>query len=136
MSPVLAIAAVAVLFLVLLAPLALAAWKRTNPAPVLAVYAVLLAGLVTYQSGTFAQAEVPDLAIADGAPTAIADPQCAEILELLDGAGAIIDRSNPPRLVVAQEGWSQLPEVVQGAVLECVERSWPSGAGEAQVEAR
>jgi hypothetical protein len=136
MSPALAIAAVAALFLVLIAPLALAAWKAASVAPIAAIYAVLLSLIAGYQSGLFSRTELPNLDVAEAAVSGMTDAQCAEILSLLDRAGAIIDRRRPPHLVVAQDRWSQLPEAGQEAVVDCVQRSWPRGAAAAQIEAR
>lgn len=136
MSPLLAIAAVAALFLVLLAPLALAAGKAASVAPIAAAYLVLTSLVAGYQSGLFSQAELPDLNVAGVADLRATNAQCAEVLSLLDRGGAIIDRSRPPHLVVAQDRWGQLPRDAQEVVVECVQRSWPRGAGEPQVEAR
>lgn len=136
MSTTLAIAAVAALFLVLFAPIAFVAWKAVGAVPVAAFYGVLISLVAGYQSGLFSRTELPDLKARDIASPALTGAQCAEILSLLDRAGAILDRTRPPRLVVAQDRWTQLPQTGQQAVKECVEGSWPEGSGEAQVEVR
>jgi hypothetical protein len=135
MSAALAIAAVAALFLILFAPLALVAWKAAGAMPVAAFYAVLLSITAGYQSGLFSRPVLPDLNVPEIATSTLTDAQCAEVLTLLDRAGAVIDRSRPPLLVVAQDRGSQLPEAGQQAVTECVQRSWPRGS-EVQVEVR
>lgn len=136
MSPAFSIAAVAALFLALSAPLALAAWKAAGALPVTAVYALLLSLTAGYQSGLFSRADLPDLNVAEVSGPSVTDAQCAEILSLLDRSGAITERSRPPRLVVVQNLWNQLPQAGQEAVVDCVQRSWPRNAGPAQLEAR
>lgn len=136
MSPLLAIAAVAALFLALLLPLVLAAWRSASVAPIAAAYLVLISLVAGYQSGLFSRVELPDLNVAGVADLRATDAQCAELLSLLDSGGAIVDRSRPPHLVVAEDRWGQLPRDAQEVVVECVRRSWPRDTGEAQVEVR
>lgn len=136
MSPALAIAATAALFIVLLVPLALAAWKPGAVASAVVVYSALLSLVLGYQSGLFSQTDVPVVKDADILSSRLSSAQCAEILSLLDRAGAIIDRTRPPSLVVAKDAWSQLPEAAREPVMECVQRNWPKGAGPAEVEER
>lgn len=136
MSPALSIAAVAAMFLALSAPLALAAWKALSALPVTAVYALLLSLTAGYQSGLFSRTDLPDLDVADASGPIVTDAQCAEILSLLDRSGAIIERNRPPRLVVVQNLWNQLPQAGQEAVVDCAQRSWPRNSGAAQLEAR
>lgn len=135
MSSVLAILAVTGLYAALLAPLLLAVWKSAAALPVAGGYSVLLALTTGYHSGMFTRTILPgDLstAVAQVVPNA----QCAEVLSLLDRAGAIMERNRPPRLVVAAAAWSQLPEEGQRVIVDCVERSWPSGTGPAQLDVR
>lgn len=135
MSPLFAILALAGLFAVLLAPLLLAAWRPGAMLPVVGGTLALVALAAGFQSGLFASTPLPaDLSVA--ATPVVSNAQCVEALSLLDRAGAIIDRRHPPRLVVAGDRWSQLPEEGQRVIVDCVERSWPSGHGAAQVEIR
>jgi hypothetical protein len=99
-------------------------------------YIIILALIGAYHSGMFSRVRAPDLDLSRATGRGLADTQCVEVLELMDGAGAIADRSRPPRVIVVQKLWSQLPEAAQQVVVECIQRSWPADAAPAQVEAR
>ena len=136
MNPLPAILIVLGLNLLALAPLGLVAVRRRTPAWLVAVYSVLLLGIGAYHLGFTQRIPIPQVDSASLSRGALSQAQCAEILSLLDQSGVFVDRRNPPRLVVAQPQWEQLPEEVRGAVIECVQQSWPRGAGTAQVETR
>lgn len=136
MSSALAILAVTALFAAFLAPLGLAAWKSAAAVPVAIGYAALLSATGVYQAGTFQRVAVANLDTPEMTSPQVTDAQCAEVLGLLDRAGAIIDRSRPPRLVVVEDRWSQLPAEGQQAVVDCVQRAWPRDSAPAQVETR
>lgn len=133
MSPALAISAVLLLHAVLLLPLA---WAAFRPAAFGVGYAVFISGVAICQTGLFASASVPPMEGISATSPAMSGSQCAEILSLLGDSGTIIDRRDPPRVVVRQAHWNQLPQEAQDAVIACVRREWPGDAPATQVETR
>jgi hypothetical protein len=133
MSPPLAIALVSLLYFALFAPLMIIVLRPSSAKPLGVAYGVLIAGLASYHSGLFEPATLPP----GGVPEVeLNGTNCDELLALLDQAHIIIDRRNPPRLVVAGALWTQLPDDARDAVASCVQRSWPSSAPTAQIEVR
>lgn len=118
---------------VVLMPLALV-WRRPGTGTAVAVgYAVLLSTLAGYHVALFAGPSLPDLDIPEAARPSIADARCAELLEVLERNRVILDRSEPPNLIVAGSLWSNLPDVAKSAVGECVQRDWPADADPVQI---
>jgi hypothetical protein len=136
MSQAVAIPLVAGLILALIAPLGLASRKAIAAVAVAATYGIAIALLVAYHSGLFSTYEFPAPIVQEIAKPDVTDPQCDKLFSLLDQAHVIIDRTRPPHLVVVQKTWSEFPEVVHQAVVECVQRSWPSDSEPVEVEQR
>jgi hypothetical protein len=125
--------AVSALIGVSLIPLALV-WGRPATGKAVAVgYAALLATLTGYHVALFAGPSLPDLDVSETARPAVADAQCAELLEVLERNQVILDRSEPPHLIVASSLWATLPEVAKSAVGDCVQRDWPADADPIQI---
>jgi hypothetical protein len=116
-----------------LSPLALVWLRPAAGTPVAVAYAILLSTLTGYHVGLFAAPSVPDLDMSEVAGP-LADARCAELIELVERHQVIVDRSEPPHLVVAGPAWSTLPVEAQTAITDCVQRSWPEGADPAQIE--
>jgi hypothetical protein len=135
MSSALAIVILSALFAASLAPLFLLARKSGAILPVAGGYAVLLALTTGYHAGLLERAALPEN-LDEAASPLVSSAQCLEMLSLLDGSGAIIERNRPPRLVVDSAIWSQFPPEAQQVVVDCIERSWPRGSGPAQLEVR
>jgi len=131
-----AILIVLALNLLVLAPLAVAALRKRTPTWLVAAYSASLLGIGAYQLGFTQRIPIPALDPARMSRTSLSPSQCTELLTLLDQGGVFVDRRNPPRLVVAAPQWTQLPEEARGAVVDCVQQSWPRGAGTPQVETR
>jgi hypothetical protein len=131
-----AILIVLALNLLVLAPLGLAALRKRTPAWLVGAYSASLLGIGAYQLGFSQRIPIPAVDATRLSRTSLSPSQCTELLTLLDQGGVFVDRRNPPRLVVAQLQWAQLPEEARGAVVDCVQQSWPRGAGTPQVEAR
>jgi hypothetical protein len=133
MSSTFAIVLVSLLYIVLLAPLAIIVLRPSAVVPLATAYALSIAGIASYHSGLFEPATLPPGGVPD---MALSGVDCAELLGVLDQASVIVDRRNPPRLVVAEAQWAQLPDDARDAVVACVQRSWPTGAPAAQIELR
>lgn len=119
---------------VILMPLALV-WRRPATGTAVAVgYAALLSMLTGYHVGLFAGPSLPDLDIAEIARPSIADAQCAELLEVLERKQVILDRREPPHLIVANSLWATLPDVAKSAVGDCVQRDWPADSDPIQID--
>lgn len=126
--------AVSALIAVFLMPLALV-WRRPGTGTAVAVgYAVVLSTLTGYHVALFAAPSVPDLDTPEIARPSITEARCAELLEVLERNKVILDRSEPPHLVVASSAWSTLPEVAKSAVGDCVQRDWPADAEPIQID--
>jgi hypothetical protein len=136
MTSTIAIMIVATIYVAALAPLAWIGIKQSAPAWMAGAYGVLIGAIAVQQSGLFAGPVIPSLADVSLDNLTISDAQCGEVLTLLDNAGVFIDRQTPPHLVVAQEGWNQLPPEAREAVIACVQRAWPRNTAPAQVEVR
>jgi hypothetical protein len=136
MSSIFAIIIVATVYVAALGPLAFAAWKPNYATLVASLYVVFIGAIGLHQSGLFAQPALPSLDDVPIGGAEMSTAQCAQLLAVLDEGGVIVDRRSPPRLVVAQGGWGQLPAEAREAVVACVQRTWPRGVPPAQVEAR
>lgn len=126
--------AVWALIVAFLLPLATVWWRPAIGTPVAIGYAVLIATVTGYHVGLFAAPSLPDLDIPEVARPSIADAQCAELIEMLERNRVIVDRSDPPHLVVAGPAWSTLPEVGKAAIADCVQRRWPEDAEPMQID--
>ncbi len=125
MSSFVAICAVSALFLVALAPLALLAIRRRPALPIALLTITFVTAAAGYQTGLFARGDFSDLRAAELAGPVVPTARCVEIITLLERAGVILDRGSPPRLLVSQAAWAQVPEEAQTVVVDCVQRTWP-----------
>ena len=134
MTSIQAFLAFSALTCVFLIPLAFV-WRRPATGRAVAVgYAALLSTLTGYHVALFAKPSLPDLDIAEIARPSVADAQCAELLEVLERKQVILDRSEPPRLIVASSLWTTLPDIAKSAVGDCVQRDWPADADPIQID--
>jgi hypothetical protein len=134
MTSTFSILSISALTTAFLLPLALV-WRRPAAGtPVAIGYGILVSTLASYHVGLFGAPALPDLDRPEVARASLPDGKCAELIELLESNRVIVDRSEPPRLVVADPAWSTLPEVAKASVAECVQRAWPAGADPAQIK--
>ena len=143
MSSTASIAAVGALFLLVLAPLAVAldrerAVRLTRP--LLAGYALLFAALAIYEISPFQTREKAVLSTAGLTATSepgmgtTASAQCAQAVSQSEVAGLILDRRNPGRVIVNGRFWNQIPEQAQEALIYCLEQSRARDANSRPVE--
>lgn len=131
-----AIAAVAGILILAAVPLAILLRRPRALAPVMAVYGAFFLGVASLHAGFVRSEPLPSFEGLSSTPsTAMSRRQCAEIVRLLEEGRVILDRA-PPRISVVQSRWEQLPQEAREAVVACVERGWPQGAGPAQVVVR
>lgn len=122
------------IFVVALAPVVAAARKLIGWIPVALFNGLLVAVVTGAQAGLFLPAaQLPVLPASSGGVSAT---QCNEALIALERARVILDWRRPPRMIVEQRLWEQLPADVKSLVLDCVRRTWPEGANEPQLEFR
>lgn len=134
MASIFAFLAVAAIYLVALAPAVLAALR-----PGLGRFAALFYGAsalaaATFQLGIFSRQGLAPYDIEDIENRSMQEGECGEVIRLLEGAGIIVDRRDPARLVVAQPAWDQMPPAVRDVATNCVERSRPEGANYQPIE--
>jgi hypothetical protein len=129
MSAILAIVLISALILAVAAPALLAFLRQDLGWRTGGFYGALVMALLAWHVG-FAVGPMPTGAslIRPGAAAPSGD-RCEQALSTAERARIILDRSNPARLVVAEGLWSQIPEGVRTALVQCAESLRRDGAG-------
>lgn len=138
------------LFVLALAPLAVAYRYPRARVPAALIYGLLLVGLTVRHTG-LSFGNVPSATAATAEPGAIAGAgagagaapsandeelveRCTEALQMAEEGMVIRDMSDPARLVVNASLWAQLPDFVKETMVLCVEKSQPGGPSAADIE--
>ena len=123
MTSVLTMVALGLLFLIIALP-GVAAIARPKTAVFAApFYLVLLAGVLTYHVGFSFGGRLPTVpATADG-PNSL----CEQAVDQAERGGLILNRTDPNRVSVRGDLWTQLPEQAQAGMTRCLEQMRPAG---------
>lgn len=134
MSSALAILASMLLFAAVLAPLALAFFRKLPGRPVVIGYGGLAILVGAYQAGLGEIQPIATIDTGNRQTGRLTLRQCSDLIAALEEGRVIVDRRNPSRLVVARSLWEQLPGGAQDATLNCVERGRSGAAGSAPIQ--
>lgn len=116
------------LFALALLPLAVAYRATRVTVPAMLFSAAIVTFVLFYHANPFAAPlRVQEVRSAIGTQS---DPvsECANVIDAVQEAGLLLDRTNPSRPVVRQAMWSRLPIEARQAIEVCLETSRPAPA--------
>lgn len=102
-----------------LAPIALAYRKPRLIAPLLWSYGVVILGTMVSQTGLLPRAVPVAVQAGPAADRHMSSARCDELMALLARQHVVLNSTDPNRLVVNQNLWSQLPQEARDAIVEC-----------------